>query len=87
MNNTYTHPLANLKRDQRIAKIREALSGWKDDPEIAEIFAEIDKERHEYQGRPFAAFNEEIIGAIASPTSSPSAEKPSLAPTPPPESP
>lgn len=55
---TSTHPLANLSREQRIAKIRAALGGWKSDPEIAEIFAEIDRERHAYLGRPLATFNE-----------------------------
>lgn len=55
---TSTHPLANLSRDQRIAKIRAALGGWKNDPEIAEIFSEINRERHTYEGRPLATFDE-----------------------------
>jgi hypothetical protein len=56
--NTSNHPLANLSQEQRSAKIRAALGGWKNDPEIAEIFAEIDRERHAYKGRPLTKFNE-----------------------------
>ena len=52
------HPLSGLSRDQRVAKIRAALGGWKDDSEIADIFTEIAEERHAYQGRPLAAFDE-----------------------------
>lgn len=53
------HPLRGLSKEDRIAKIRAALGGWKDDPEIAEIFDEIAQERHSYQGRPLANFDEE----------------------------
>ena len=56
--NTSSHPLANLSPEQRIAKIRDALGGWKGDSEIAEIFSEIDSDRHTYQGRPLATFDE-----------------------------
>lgn len=53
------HPLSGLSREERLAKIRAALGGWKDDPEIAQIFAEIDQERHAYEGRAIATFDEE----------------------------
>ena len=53
------HPLSGLSKEERIAKIRAAVGGWKDDPEIAEIFDEIAQERHSYQGRPLANFGEE----------------------------
>lgn len=53
------HPLSGLSKEERIAKIRAAVGGWKDDPEIAEIFDEIAQERHSYQGRPLANFDEE----------------------------
>lgn len=52
------HPLSGLSQDQRIAKIHSALGGWKNDSEITEIFAEIDEERHTYQGRSLATFDE-----------------------------
>ena len=53
------HPLSGLSKEERIVKIRAAVGGWKDDPEIAGIFAEIAQERHSYQGRPLANFDEE----------------------------
>jgi hypothetical protein len=52
------HPLSGLSQTERRAKIRAAVGGWKHDPEIAEIFAEIDQERHAYQGRTIASFDE-----------------------------
>ncbi len=52
------HPLSGLSQDQRVSKIRAALGGWKDDSEITDIFSEIAKERHAYQGRSLAAFDE-----------------------------
>jgi hypothetical protein len=53
------HPLSGLSREERIAKIRAAVGGWKDDAEIADIFAEIAQERHAYQGRAIATFDDE----------------------------
>ena len=54
-----SHPLSGLSREERIAKIRAAVGGWKDDLEIANIFAAIDQERHVYQGRPISTFDDE----------------------------
>ena len=45
------HPLEHLSEEERLIKINAMLGGWKDDPEIAEIFAQIDQERHAYRGR------------------------------------
>jgi len=56
---TPNHPLSGLSREERIAKIRAAVGGWKDDAEMANIFAAIDQERHAYQGRAIATFDEE----------------------------
>ena len=53
-----THPLANLSKAERTAKIQAALGSWKNDSEITEIFSEIDRARHAYQGRPLATFDE-----------------------------
>jgi len=53
-----SHPLDGLSKDEQIAKIRAVLGGWKDDPEIAEIFSDIDRERHTYQGRAIATFED-----------------------------
>lgn len=54
-----SHPLSGLNREERMAKIRAAVGGWKEDPEITGIFAAIDQERHAYQGRAIATFDEE----------------------------
>ncbi len=40
------HPLSGLSREERIEKIRAAIGGWKDDQEMAEIFAKIQADRH-----------------------------------------
>jgi hypothetical protein len=45
------HPLANLTEAERLARINEVLGAWKDDPEIDEIFTQIDHDRHAYHGR------------------------------------
>ena len=45
------HPLANLSDEERLAKINAVLGAWKDDPEIDEIFTQIDHDRHAYRGR------------------------------------
>ena len=39
-------------------QLQRVIGSWKDDPEIEEIFAEIDRERHAYRGRDidFKAF-------------------------------
>jgi hypothetical protein len=41
-----SHPLNGLSREDRMAKIRAAVGGWKGDAEIADIFAVISHERH-----------------------------------------
>ena len=40
----------NQKIDQW-QKLQEVIGAWKDDPEIEQIFTEIDRERHAYRGR------------------------------------
>ena len=45
------HPLEHLSEEERLVRINAMLGGWKDDPEIAKIFAQIDQERHAYRGR------------------------------------
>lgn len=44
-------PLPNLSPQERQNRIKQALGGWQNDPEIDTIFAEIDRERHSYRGR------------------------------------
>ncbi|MEL6580683.1 MAG: hypothetical protein AAFQ14_13110 [Cyanobacteria bacterium J06621_12] len=45
------HPLADLSSDERQNRIKQALGAWRDEPEIDTIFAEIDRDRHNYCGR------------------------------------
>jgi hypothetical protein len=45
------HPLSKLSAEERQVRIGTVLGAWKDDKEIDEIFAEIDRERHTYPGR------------------------------------
>jgi hypothetical protein len=45
------HPLANLSEEERLARINQVLGAWKDQADLVEIFAEIDRERHVYRGR------------------------------------
>jgi hypothetical protein len=45
------HPLANLSEAERLARINQVLGAWKDQADLVEMFAEIDRERHAYRGR------------------------------------
>jgi hypothetical protein len=45
------HPLANLSEEERLDRINQVLGAWKDQANLVEIFAEIDRERHVYRGR------------------------------------
>jgi hypothetical protein len=45
------HPLANLSDEERLARINQVFGAWKDQPDLVEIFAEIDRDRHAYRGR------------------------------------
>lgn len=40
-----------LTEQERLAKLHELFGTWQNQPELIEIFAEIDKERHAYRGR------------------------------------
>lgn len=42
------HPLAHLNREERKNRIKQVLGAWQDEPEIDAIFAEIDRDRHNY---------------------------------------
>lgn len=56
-------PSANTKEeiltdDQRLSKLNQLFGGWKDEPELIEIFTEIDTERHTYRGREIKLDNQ-----------------------------
>ena len=40
-----------LTEAERLAKLNQLFGAWKNQPELTEIFTEIDQERHVYQGR------------------------------------
>ncbi|KYC35215.1 hypothetical protein WA1_08640 [Scytonema hofmannii PCC 7110] len=48
-NNTKTKKI--LTQEERLARLNQLFGVWKDQPELIEIFAEIDKERHASRGR------------------------------------
>ncbi|MEH2171831.1 hypothetical protein [Nostoc sp.] len=44
-------PKVNLTEEERLAKLNKLFGVWKNQPDLTEIFVEIDQERHTYQGR------------------------------------
>ncbi len=53
--NTEIQP--KLTDKERLAKLNELFGAWKDQPELMEIFAEIDRERHADKGREVDSFD------------------------------
>lgn len=52
------HPLSHLNPEERLQRINAILGAWKDQPELIEIFAEINRERHADYGREIASFDD-----------------------------
>ncbi|MDM9581064.1 hypothetical protein [Nostoc sp. GT001] len=51
---TSTEPVVaklDLTDEERLAKLNKLFGVWQDQPELIHIFAEIDQQRHPYQGR------------------------------------
>ncbi|NJR75998.1 MAG: hypothetical protein HC773_25105 [Scytonema sp. CRU_2_7] len=46
-----TEPQQPLTEAERLAKLNQLFGAWKNQPELTEIFIEIDQQRHIYQGR------------------------------------
>ncbi len=46
--NTKEQPLTDK---ERLARLNKLFGAWKDQPDLMEVFAEIDEQRHTYQGR------------------------------------
>ncbi len=42
---------SSLSEAEKLAKINQLFGAWSNQPELTEIFAEIDQQRHTYQGR------------------------------------
>jgi hypothetical protein len=49
---TINRSAPDLSDQERLAKLNKLFGAWKDQPDLAEKFAEIDRERHAYRGRP-----------------------------------
>lgn len=52
------HPLSGLSFEERQQRIHASVGAWKDDPEVDQIFAEIDRDRHGDYGRPIDSFDD-----------------------------
>ncbi len=46
-----TETKKTLTEEEKLARLNQLFGVWKDQPELIEIFAEIDKDRHSYRGR------------------------------------
>ncbi|MFK0735108.1 MAG: hypothetical protein ACFKPT_05465 [Gloeotrichia echinulata GP01] len=51
IDNQITEPQHPLTEAERLAKLNQLFGAWKNQPELTEIFTEIDQQRHTYQGR------------------------------------
>jgi len=47
-----------LSIQERLTKLNQIFGAWKNQPTLDEIFAEIDSERHAYQGRAIEAIDD-----------------------------
>ncbi|MFN6560954.1 MAG: hypothetical protein RMY28_014365 [Nostoc sp. ChiSLP01] len=52
-------PQQPLTEAQRLAKLHQLFGTWKNQPELTEIFTEIDEQRHAYQGRTINSIDNE----------------------------
>ncbi|MBR8839355.1 MAG: hypothetical protein DSM106950_36470 [Stigonema ocellatum SAG 48.90 = DSM 106950] len=51
-----------LTDEERLAKLNQLFGAWKDQPELMEIFAEIDKDRHADRGRSIDSIDRQNNG-------------------------
>lgn len=51
INGAKTSPDANLSEQERLEKLNRLFGAWRNQPDLDEIFAEIDQERHADLGR------------------------------------
>lgn len=47
----------SLTDEERLIKLNQLFGAWKEQPELIEIFAKIDRERHTYRGRMIDTIN------------------------------
>jgi antitoxin ParD1/3/4 len=46
-----SEPKIHLTEEEKLAKLNKLFGAWKNQPDLTEIFAEIDQQRHTYEGR------------------------------------
>jgi hypothetical protein len=46
-----------LTDEERLARLNKLFGVWKDQPDLTEVFAEIDEHRHAYRGRVIHSIN------------------------------
>ncbi|MEH2292838.1 hypothetical protein [Nostoc sp.] len=57
--NPITEPQPPLTDEKRLAKLNQLFGAWKNQPELTEIFTEINQQRHTYQGRTIIVLGSE----------------------------
>ncbi|MBO3460975.1 hypothetical protein G7B40_013920 [Aetokthonos hydrillicola Thurmond2011] len=60
--NQITEPQTSLTDSERLARLNQLFGAWKTQPELTEIFTEIDQQRHIYQGRTIDSLDNEDNG-------------------------
>jgi len=49
--NQISETTQTLNEEERLSKLNQLFGVWQDQPDLVEIFSEIDEQRHAYQGR------------------------------------
>ncbi|MEH2407085.1 hypothetical protein [Nostoc sp.] len=52
----------NLTEEERLAKLNKLFGVWKNQPDLTEVFVEIDQQRHTYQGRSIDSIDNQDNG-------------------------
>ncbi|MBD2488416.1 type II toxin-antitoxin system ParD family antitoxin [Aulosira sp. FACHB-615] len=55
-------PQLDLTAEEKLAKLNKLFGAWKNQPDLTEIFAEIDQQRHAYQGRSLDSIDNQDNG-------------------------
>jgi len=60
--NQIIEPPQHLTEMERLARLNQLFGAWKKQPELTEIFREIDQNRHAYQGRTIDSIDHQDNG-------------------------
>jgi len=60
--NQIIEPPQPLTEMERLARLNQLFGAWKNQPELTEIFREIDQNRHAYQGRTIDSIDHQDNG-------------------------